>query len=125
MLIVQISQLSLCGTGRICLSPNIHCTNATTHLALRIGFARLDNIRTAARVQLKAMRLITVLNLTHLRSQNENEKVAKLPLPKSPSIRFDTHRNVLQRNDAPRLLVRRILEIIQTIVVQNEPAAFP
>lgn len=36
------------------------------HLALRIGFARLDDVRTAARVQLEAVRLIAVLDFTHL-----------------------------------------------------------
>lgn len=35
------------------------------------------------------------------------------------------HSNILQRDNPPRLLVRRVLEVIKTVVVQDEPAPLP
>lgn len=45
----------------------------STHLSLRVGFARLDDVRTAARVQLETVRLVAILNFSHLHNNNKNE----------------------------------------------------
>lgn len=36
-----------------------------------------------------------------------------------------THQNIFQWDDPARLLVGRVFEVVQTVVVQNEPAALP
>ena len=68
------------------------------HLALRVSLARLDELG-AGCVQLKAVVLLPVLGLAYL--------------------------DILQRNDATRFLVRRVLKVIQAVVVQDEPATLP
>lgn len=66
--------------------------------SLAVGFARFDELR-ASGVELEAVRLVPVLDLPDL--------------------------NVLEGYYAPRLLVRRVLEIVQTIVVEDEPSSLP
>lgn len=69
------------------------------HFALGVRLARFDEVRTAAGVQLEAVLLLAI---------------ARLP-----------HGDVLQRNDAPGFFVRRVLEVVQAVVVEDEPATFP
>lgn len=68
------------------------------NFSLAVRLARLDELG-AGGVQLEAMRLMSILHLSDL--------------------------NVLQRDDAARLLVGRVLEVIETVVVQYEPPSLP
>ena len=68
------------------------------NLSLAVRLARLDELG-AGGVQLEAMRLVSILHLSHL--------------------------NVLQRDDAEWLLVGRVLEVVETVVVQYEPPSLP
>ena len=36
-----------------------------------------------------------------------------------------TYLNILQRDDASRLLIRRVLKVIETVVIQDEPPSLP
>lgn len=69
------------------------------HFALTVSLARFNKVRTTARVKFEAVLLL--------------------------SVRALPHRNILQRNNAPRLFVRCVFEIVQAVVVQDEPAPLP
>lgn len=43
-------------------------SSSSTHLSLRIGFARFDDVRTATRIQFKAMRFAAILNFSNLQT---------------------------------------------------------
>lgn len=65
----------------------------------RVRFTCLNKIGAPARIQLKTVLLL--------------------------SVRTFPHRNVLQGDDASRFLVRRVLEIVQTVVIEDEPPPLP
>lgn len=67
-------------------------------LALAVSLAGLDEVRSRG-VELQAVRLVSVGRLAH--------------------------QDVLQRDDASRLLVRRVLKVVEAVVVQDEPASLP
>lgn len=78
---------------------SIHGMFAFDNLTLGIGFTRLYDISTTARIQLKAMRLTSILYLTHT--------------------------YILQRDYTARLFIGGIFKVIQAIVIQYEPSSFP
>lgn len=63
-----------------------------------VGFACLDELG-AGGVKLEAVRLVSILDLPDL--------------------------DVFQGDNAARLLVRRVLEVVQAVVVEDEPAPLP
>lgn len=77
----------------------IHRVLSLHNFTFRVGFTGFYNVRATARVQLKAVRLIPILYLPY--------------------------GDILQWNNATRFLVGRVLEIVQAVVVQDEPSAFP
>lgn len=72
---------------------------AFDHFALRVRFASFDEIGPAARVKFKTMLLLAVGTFPH--------------------------RYIFQRDNATGLFIRRVLEIIQTVIVEDKPAALP
>ena len=77
----------------------VHRVLALHHFALRVRLAGLDEVVASGGVQFEAVGFVAVLHLAHL--------------------------NVLQRNDSARLLVRRVLEVVEAVVVEDEPAPLP
>lgn len=67
--------------------------------AFRISLAGFDEVRTAASVQFEAKLFLSVGALSY--------------------------RNVLERNDTTRFFVGRVLEIVEAIVVEDEPTPLP
>jgi len=78
---------------------SVDCVLAFHHFALRVGFAGFDEVVAASRVQFETVGFVAVLNFTNL--------------------------NVFQGNDSSRFFVGRVLEVIEAVVVENEPAPLP
>lgn len=77
----------------------VHGVFTFDDLTFRISLARFDEVRAATRVQFETKLFLSVGALAY--------------------------RYVLQGDDAARLLVGGILEIVEAVVVEDEPATFP
>lgn len=92
------------------------------YFALRICLAGFDDLGAAASIQLKAVRLAFIgdfaladLKVIRLRLEAANE-VGRGRV---------THRDVLERDDAARLLISRVFEVVQAVVIEDEPPPLP
>lgn len=78
---------------------SVHGVFALDDFTLRVSFARFYKFGTTASVQFEAVLFLTVTTLAY--------------------------RNVFQWDDTSRFFVCRIFEIVQAVVVQDEPSSFP